>query len=55
MKTDKHSPTENPERNHYKKKYIQRKLEEKEAEDLIKQYKKVDTENPEPERCIRYD
>lgn len=38
MKNSSHIPTESIENQHYKKKYLERKLQEKEAENEIRNY-----------------
>ena len=38
MKTTSHNPVESIEQQHYKKKYLERKLQEEEAKDAIRRY-----------------
>ena len=40
MKKSTHNQSEPPEKQHFKKSYLQRKLEEKEADDEIKAYER---------------
>lgn len=49
MKKSTHIPTDSIEKQHYKKSYLQRKVEEKEAENAIRQFRQSSGQEEVPE------
>lgn len=54
MKNTTHNVYEAPEKQHYKKGYLQRKLEEKDAEQQIKSFALSKTQDVEEERVVQF-
>ena len=52
MKNTSHNPVESIEQQHYKKRYLTRKLQEEEAEDAIRQYNHADIGDGEEEQTM---
>jgi hypothetical protein len=52
MKTTSHNPVEPIEQQHYKKRYLTRKLQEEEAENAIRQYNYEETSRGEEEQAM---
>lgn len=52
MKNTSHNPTESIEQQHYKKRYLTRKLQEEEADDAIRQYNHTEAGRGEEESSM---
>lgn len=52
MKNTSHNPLESIEQQHYKKRYLTRKLQEEEAEDAIRQYNHDEASRSEEEQAM---
>lgn len=54
MKNTSHNPVESIEQQHYKKRYLARKLQEEEAEDAIRRYNHEEAGRSEEEQAMPY-